>query len=45
MKFHDDKLTMHEGHFGEEDYPFMRGMMDMALKLCHEEMFIKVSLE
>ena len=36
---------MLKGHFGEEDYPFMRGMMDMALKLCNEEMFIKVSLE
>ena len=30
------------GHFGEDDYPFMRGMMDMALGFCNEEMFIKV---
>ena len=30
------------GRFGEDDYPFMRGMMDMALGVCNEEMFIKV---
>merc|ERR1712156_546597 len=35
--------TRYPGRFGEDDYPFMRGMMDFALGLCNEEMFIKVS--
>ena len=30
------------GHFGDDDYPFMRGMLDLAFKLCNEELFIKV---
>merc|ERR1712156_832550 len=34
--------TRYPGRFGEDDYPFMRGMMDFALGLCNEEMFIKV---
>ena len=38
-----------KGHFGGDDYPFMRGMMDQALNLCQaiygEEMFIKVGWE
>jgi len=34
--------TRYPGRFGEDDYPFMRGMMDMALGFCNEEMFIKV---
>jgi len=36
------EFTRYPGHFGEQDYPFMRGMTDMAIKLCNEELFIKV---
>ena len=46
-KFNNNQLTRCiQGHFGGDDYPFMRGMMDQALNLCQElfdeEMFIKV---
>jgi len=34
--------TRYPGHFSDVDYPFMRAMMDQALKLCNETMFMKV---
>merc|ERR1719500_1761372 len=40
------EFSRYPGHFGEDDYPFMRGMLDQALKLCEalygEELFVKV---
>ena len=42
MKSDDDQFIVHQGHFSDVDYPFMRAMMDQALKLCNETMFMKV---
>lgn len=36
--------TRYPGHHGEDDYPFMRGMMDMAFNVVNESLFMKATV-
>lgn len=42
LKFSSDKLYVCSGRFGVSDYPFMRAMINQAIKLCNETLFVKV---
>ena len=39
LKFSSDKLYVCSGRFGVSDYPFMRAMINQAIKLCNETLW------